>query len=383
MATRFCVLLLFVCLVPKFGLSQLILRGHVYGGEKQEPLPYASVFLAGTSKGTVTDATGTFELPANAGNFDLVVSYVGYTTLKIPVNTQEKRNYKFILKPLNNELMAVTVKAHRKKRDWSREIALFTANFIGITENASQCRLLNPNVLQFADSQAVFRVTAQEPLLIENKALGYRIKYQLKNFTYNYETLRIGYEGDIVFEPLTPTSTKESEEWSISRRRVYLGSVMHFMRSLYRRRLAEEGFVIQQVIEKKNRVGERRLIGLPTDSTAEYPSLAHPKKWITFPKGSYKLLIDSTLSTANHPVVSFPDWIQVIYAMEREPTKYQTLREVPENKYKTLPQRSFLRMLQPSVTIESDGRFDLQAILFEGYWTWELVADSLPTDYEP
>ena len=50
-----------------------------------EPIIGASVVIKGTTNGTITDFDGNFmlEVPAKA---TLVVSYVGYKTLEVPVN---------------------------------------------------------------------------------------------------------------------------------------------------------------------------------------------------------------------------------------------------------------------------------------------------------
>ena len=374
----------FIVLLSHTSWAQLTLQGHVFSGKNQEPMPFATVFLAGTTKGTLTDEKGHFTLTnVPSGKFDLIVSFVGFATLKTVVQTQDQKAYRFILKPLENELDAVTVKAHRRGQDWSKQIALFTDNFIGITANASQCRLLNPKALLFEDSPLMLIATAQEPLLIENKALGYRLKFQLEKFSYEYGQQKIAYEGHPLFELMTPKDQQQADTWRENRRKAYQGSVMHFMRALYRKQLVQEGFVIQKVVEKSTRSGERRLIGLPTDTTLFFPSLTNPQKKMGLPMASYKIILDTLKSTPDQPVIAFPGWIQVIYALKREPYTYQRFREISEDKYDIIPQRSFIRMLYPSVSIESSGRFDLQGIFFEGYWTWELMAESLPTDYDP
>ncbi len=72
--------------------AQLTVQGRVFGGSSQEPLPFANVFLSGTTKGTVTDATGAFKLTnVPSGKFDLIVSFVGFTTLKTTMQTGDPK----------------------------------------------------------------------------------------------------------------------------------------------------------------------------------------------------------------------------------------------------------------------------------------------------
>ncbi len=240
--------------------AQLIVQGKVFTGTgtQQQPVAFANVFLSNTTKGVLTDSTGSFILNnVPIGKFDLVVSFVGYTTLKTAIQTQDQKAYRFILKPLENELNAVTVKARRRKTiDWTKQLAIFTDNFIGESENASQCQLVNSQVLQFEQTDNELTVKAKEPLIINNQALGYRIKFQLGHFTYSYDTYLVSYEGNPVFEPLIPKNQQEEQRWQENRLKAYLGSIMHFGRALYHRQLIEEGFLFVKVIDFKNRSGE-------------------------------------------------------------------------------------------------------------------------------
>ncbi|SHG49847.1 SusC/RagA family TonB-linked outer membrane protein [Flagellimonas flava] len=56
------------------------------------PLPGASVLVKGTTTGTQTDFDGNYTLDGVDGSSTLVFSYIGYTTLEIPVNGQSTIN---------------------------------------------------------------------------------------------------------------------------------------------------------------------------------------------------------------------------------------------------------------------------------------------------
>lgn len=366
--------------------AQLTLQGRVFGGTNQEPLPFANVFLSGTTKGTVTDETGSFTLVSVPnGTFDLIVSFVGFTTLKITVQTSDAKTYRFVLRPLPNQLNAVTVNARRPRSpDWSQQVALFVENFIGTSQNAAQCRLLNEGVLSFSQRGDTLTATAQEPLLIDNQALGYRLKFQLDKFVYDYAQYRVTYEGDPVFEPLTPRNSREAQRWHANRRRAYFGSIMHFGRALYRQNLANEGFAFQRVIERHNRQGAVTLVGLPGDTKIEAQSLTNRKKLIELPMASYKTILDSVRSTPLVPVVQFTDLIQVTYTKEPEPDAFQRIRRPLAINNPALFQHSLIRMLTTGLTLEPNGQFwPPHGFRSEGYWAWELVADELPWEYDP
>jgi hypothetical protein len=49
-----------------------------------EPLPFANVFIKGTSSGTTTDFDGTYTLQVEEGTYTLVISFIGYQTIEVP-----------------------------------------------------------------------------------------------------------------------------------------------------------------------------------------------------------------------------------------------------------------------------------------------------------
>jgi hypothetical protein len=315
---------------------------------------------------------------------DLIVSYIGFASLKTTIQTQDQKTYRFLLKPLDNQLDAITVTTHRRGgTERAKQVELFTTFFIGRSQNARFCRLLNPQAISFSQSTDTLHATAQEPLLIENKALGYRIKFQLDHFSYTETSNLIAYQGDPVFEPLTPANEQEAGRWQANRRNAYLGSVMHFGRALYRRQLAQEGFTVQKIVERKNKRGEIKLVGLPGDTAISVKSLANPTRSVSLPMAAYKHLLDTVRSTALQPVVAFTDLIQVIYTKEKEPNDYQRTQRSSPFSTSNAFQKTLIRMLEPRVTLEASGQFwPPCSIRSQGYWAWELIADDLPFEYD-
>jgi len=62
--------------------------------ENKSPLPFASVSIEGTTKGTTTDLEGNFSLDAETGDI-LVISFVGYEDFKVTVD--DRTNYEIVL----------------------------------------------------------------------------------------------------------------------------------------------------------------------------------------------------------------------------------------------------------------------------------------------
>lgn len=68
-------------------LAQRTITGKVVDQSSKEALIGASVFVKGTSAGTVTDVDGTYSVSAPANATTLVISYTGYTSREVELGT--------------------------------------------------------------------------------------------------------------------------------------------------------------------------------------------------------------------------------------------------------------------------------------------------------
>src|SRR5688572_17058469 len=75
------------------------------------PIPNASVFVSGTSLGTITDAEGNFEIKGiPSGNFQLIVSSVGFDKLVYSFSSENlPLRLNLQMEPKVQELKEVTV----------------------------------------------------------------------------------------------------------------------------------------------------------------------------------------------------------------------------------------------------------------------------------
>ena len=77
---------LFIAVVMLFttvAFSQSTVTGVVMGSDMSAPLPGANVIEKGTSNGTTTDFDGKFSLSTQSSSGEIVISYVGYSSLTI------------------------------------------------------------------------------------------------------------------------------------------------------------------------------------------------------------------------------------------------------------------------------------------------------------
>ncbi|HYO21332.1 MAG TPA: carboxypeptidase-like regulatory domain-containing protein [Flavisolibacter sp.] len=209
--------------------AQKLLKGVVVD-EKNVPIPKASVFLNNTSIGTTADNEGQFSLNIPAGKFELIVSSIGYITHNKSVNAAEVADFLTIqLKIKAPELETVIIEPFEKD-GWQKWGRWFNDNFLGTSEYGRECRIKNPEVLKFRNSKkrSELTVIAIAPLMIENKALGYRITYQLENFRFDFKTRYLLYAGYPFFENLEGSNRKK-RKWEGGKRKCLL----RFHASLY------------------------------------------------------------------------------------------------------------------------------------------------------
>ena len=361
------------------------ISGVVLSGEEQAPLPGANVLLVNTTIGTSTDVEGKFTLRGvPAGRFMLMVSYVGYENLAVEIPVDGVNSYRLVLKPDPNFLDEVTVQERRrKKQQWLHHLALFTKYFVGEGEFAAACTITNPEVLHFDKSGNKLSAYATEPVIIENKALGYVIHYYLEYFDFDMAHYRINYDGYPAFKEMAPENEDQKTAWLQARQEAYKGSMMHFMRAFYNKKLVEEGFVLRAIEEEVNLKQEVRQVAAVGDTTVTYPQVFN-KKHAEFYTQRYSSIMDTVNSTPELPLLSFDKILEVRFVGKKESYQYQRARRASSQIGYDRPLTSFLTLLKPSVSVQSDGQFfPSKDIYCQGYWTWELMANALPLDYYP
>ncbi|MBO0933354.1 carboxypeptidase-like regulatory domain-containing protein [Fibrella aquatilis] len=366
------VFLLFITLTAH---AQLTLKGRVINDADAQPVPFCSVFLANTTKGTTADENGNFTLTnLPDGRYDLVASSVGFETVAAPIQTRQTASLLIRMKANAMQLSEVQVKANRDP-EWLVNLEQFTKLFIGTSKNARDCKILNPNVLWFDDNRdsLVLRGGAREPLQIENGALGYRIRYVLAQFDYDYGSRYVSYLGYPVFEAMKPRSNAQEKRWFKAREEAFRGSSMHFMRALCAGMTEQQGFVIRRIIERKD-----------SSKTALTNRVKIERYLVKDPlPGSF--LVDSDSSSAELTKVQFENLVQVTYTLEKEATEYRNEHTTfNSSTFTAPPQTSIMRLVQPYILVEANGNYyNPLGVIFEGYWGWEKMADMLPFTYEP
>ena len=231
---------------PLFSLfgQQTILKGKISDAESKEGLPSCNIYINNTTIGTNTDLEGNFGISYFAeGEFELVVTYVGYVSqrIKIKPNPKEVVNLSISLVPSNFQLTEVQVKAKRDKR-WEKQLKRFQVSFFGESEFAENCEILNPWVIDFEEDNDGLKAKADQPIKINNTSLGYNLNFDLNSFFVSKNAYKIS--ATVQFLEKEPNSKTEMKRWLENRAIAYKKSQMYFFKSLIDNKLTENGFLV-------------------------------------------------------------------------------------------------------------------------------------------
>lgn len=156
------------------------IRGFVYEQESGEPVLFTNVYLFKTSIGAPTDANGYFAITKiPPGQYFLMVTYVGFDTLKIPVTVKanDLLSQKLYLKKSTVQLDEISISAARqdKVRETQTSIIKITPKeiqsipTIGGQPDLAQYLQILPGVIFSGDQGGQLYIRGGPP--IQNKVL--------------------------------------------------------------------------------------------------------------------------------------------------------------------------------------------------------------------
>jgi hypothetical protein len=378
-------------LVALAGFTQRQISGVVQNAETKEPITGALLYINNTSQQVISNAEGKFTFN-NVGKFsgEIIANSLGFNFAKAAFDV-EATSVNLMLTPIAKMLDGVIVRKPEKDgyEKWGR---LFTNLFIG--ENhivGNSCKIKNTNILQFFyDKQTdALSVSAKQPLQIENKYLGFLLTYTLEEFEFSLKTRLLFFSGYPSFAELKGKDRKR-KAWLENRDEAFKNSLLHFMRSLYRNKLTEQGFTLQlatkvvnkekvlakQWLKKNITTNASNVIDINSNDSANYylKKSNGPDSLFALsdkiPLDSVAFAIDSTtagLLFEKHIAIGFM------------PISAKTGNHAGE------PQLSIVKLLTPNaLQIYANGSFYNTNNLFIDYGFWvasEKIYRLLPYDY--
>ena len=271
--------------------GQSVISGIVLDSFTQEPLPYATVYVNGTTQGTTTGNDGGFVFEGVSLPATLVFSYVGYEPLAIDLSHNPGKLT--IRLKANSELPEIEVSGNSNK-DFKKDLKFFKSMFLGDDRWGKRATIKNENALIFNTSnetsyeirriyrntysertvysdvverhdeyddtvkvnKTVFSAWATEPLIIDLPLLGYELYVDLVKFAVvqNKTQTHCDMLGYFYYKPYDNVNKRKADSFETNRKRAYWGSSQHFLRSFSQNRLFENGYMLTMTeIVRKNK----------------------------------------------------------------------------------------------------------------------------------
>lgn len=346
------------CFLFQFAWSQTV-KGTVSDDKTGEKLPFVSVFLNNTSISAETDMEGSYQLKnIPVGMYSLVVRMTGYRPYTYKLTVEKGTNVVLNVKLSADEKLLEEIKITSKRdKTWENQFQVFEKQFLGNSAAGSNCKIVNPWVLDFTSEKGVLVAKAQDVLEINNQSLGYQIRYTLN--TFRFDGSEVFFSGYAEFAPLFSNDNRQKVQWETKRREVYRGSDIHLFKALRNKTTPTEGFEFF------------------VDKPGEDPTQRSPFFFQNQVKKLAKVSLDSAVK------ISSPGTYQLSLPVRVE--IHFNNKEGIFSIYKDKPCQV--------AWIETNGqplRFNEQGILLNpqacsvsGYMAENRVASMLPLDYQP
>lgn len=137
--------LLFLCLLPTGMLAQnkVVLSGTVKESNG-DPLPMVTVAIENTVSGTYTNDRGRYSLSLSPGKYTLIITLLGYNTIKTPVDIRNNKTLDFVME--ENSVTLNSVEVYGKTKTQQIKEGAFAVNALDIKPQINSLKNLNEMV---------------------------------------------------------------------------------------------------------------------------------------------------------------------------------------------------------------------------------------------
>ena len=374
MTRIFLILLCFLFIQNSFS-QQFYIRGRVTDGETQLPLKGASVYINNTTKGSITDNNGDFELgPFEPGRYEVVASYVGYDPVlyQAQIKNLGIRIF-FKLEKKEETLREVLVLTSETRKKY---LDIFKKYVLGLSVAADRCEIKNIEEVQFASGETKDEIIAytEKALMIQNPELGYTIHFDLLEFYYNKASTAAYFYGYTRFVDWGKDE-QTKKKWIRKRKQTYEGSTVHFFRSLVNKQLAKAGFTVYQLTNMQKEKKDTIKLKKPSPKTNSGMQL------------STRAIEDSMIHLYSDSVyriyeLRVHDGWRIFYQNNTD-LKLEVMRKAFLSGQPPKGTVTGLRLREEPVLITERGIILTPLrVFYDGIWGYERLANMLPEDYE-
>ena len=231
-------------------LAQTTITGKVTDAANA-PVPFAAVYLSKTTIGNMTNNEGDYTLTIpQDGEYELIASFIGFKSFSSKIIVEGKPlkiDIKLAASPVL--LDEITVQSKKKVKNRVQNLSQFNALFLGQTENAEDCKILNPEDIYLTSDPKSGFITGHslQSIRIENKSLGYLLRYDLADFNFDARNGFVKFNGSSFFQPLYGNA-RSTKLWARKRLEAYYGSRTHFLRALFSDSLRRENYQLFELV---------------------------------------------------------------------------------------------------------------------------------------
>jgi len=234
--------ILTICAISTVAYGQKI-SAIVADENSREVIADVFVFYDNSSTGGITDANGKFVFNATEfQNAALVFSHLNYELKTILVEDRPSVPDTIFLAATSAVLTEAVVVEKSKPRVRRRWLKRFTDEFLGADYDDKLIKIVNPEVLLFEEQKGKLTVESKESLIIENRFLGYRVKFFLQSFE-SYVDGDILYQGKVFFEEMKGTK-KEKARFKRNRFNIYQRTSRKFFANLIQNKITDGAYEI-------------------------------------------------------------------------------------------------------------------------------------------
>lgn len=315
------------------------LSGRVFDELTDKTLANVNVYLSNSLLGTMTNDSGYYKISGiHEGQFEVVASFIGYETKSqvMYFDNVIKQKKDFKLSPRTYVMEGISITAEDPKV-WRDNFALFRGLFLGRTSFADECEIENKEMIDFKrESLDLLTASSKVPLVIVNKALGYRINCILQEFRWDMANQKINYVVKPGFSLLKAEAGQDTLKWKENRMKAYEFSIERFLKSLIANDYFEKGYRIY---------------------LDQYPNAANYAGMSSERTSSEDLINKSSRTKGDEYTLKFKGFLRIEYNHET----------------------TWLRMLYPEVTMDRSGNVK-ELIPFQVYGAWAHtgIANMLP-----
>ncbi|WP_167604935.1 carboxypeptidase-like regulatory domain-containing protein [Maribellus sediminis] len=226
--------------------------GTVTDSTTGQPIAHVEVFISGTTVGCITDNQGNFSLKLPFLPCTLVADHISFDSFVKPLTDGGNLNIK--LSPKNIQVSEIKVSGKNKRK---QNLNFFYSRFV--PNKSNKIEIINDSVLYFERDEMNFFARTNQPLILINHNLGYKIKIIINEFRVqktlgpkgeqvklntvkSYEVTRL--TAYYYYESLEASNSK-LEQYRKKRLQIYYGSYRHFLKSIYDNDPGIQGYEIK------------------------------------------------------------------------------------------------------------------------------------------